>query len=127
MTATGCGAGTSSKHAWVPVVRVSERDFKITAPRRVRAGEFDLAVHNRGPDAHELIVVRTRREELPLRSDGTTVSEEAIKRSEAGALEPGRPGALRHLRVHLKPGHYELFCNMAGHYLGGMYARLVVR
>ena len=25
-----------------------------------------------------------------------------------------------------KPGRYELFCNMAGHYLGGMRAALVV-
>jgi uncharacterized cupredoxin-like copper-binding protein len=28
--------------------------------------------------------------------------------------------------LHLKPGRYELFCNMAGHYLGGMRAALVV-
>jgi uncharacterized cupredoxin-like copper-binding protein len=28
--------------------------------------------------------------------------------------------------LHLRPGRYELFCNMAGHYLGGMRAELVV-
>jgi uncharacterized cupredoxin-like copper-binding protein len=27
--------------------------------------------------------------------------------------------------VKLRPGRYELFCNMAGHYLGGMRAQLV--
>jgi uncharacterized cupredoxin-like copper-binding protein len=28
--------------------------------------------------------------------------------------------------VKLRPGRYELFCNMAGHYLGGMRVQLVV-
>jgi uncharacterized cupredoxin-like copper-binding protein len=127
LIAPGCGAGGSSEHVQGAAVRISERDFKIMAPRHLRAGEVDLAVHNRGPDAHELIAVRTGSERLPLRSDGSTVDEEALKRSEAGALEPGQPGALRHLRVHLRPGRYELFCNMAGHYLGGMHVRLVVQ
>jgi len=27
----------------------------------------------------------------------------------------------------LEPGRYELLCNMAGHYLGGMRTELVVR
>ena len=75
---------------------------------------------------HELIVVRTGNGRLPTRSDGTTINEEAVQHQEAGALEPGQPGALRHLRLHLKPGRYELLCNMAGHYFGGMHARLQV-
>jgi uncharacterized cupredoxin-like copper-binding protein len=111
------------------VVRISERDFKITAPKRVRAGEVDLTVRNHGPDAHELIAVRANSDRLPLRSDGTTINEESLQhaKAEAGALEPGEPGGLRHLRLHLRPGRYELFCNMAGHYFGGMHARLVVQ
>jgi uncharacterized cupredoxin-like copper-binding protein len=31
------------------------------------------------------------------------------------------------MRVKLEPGRYELFCNMAGHYAGGMESELVVR
>jgi uncharacterized cupredoxin-like copper-binding protein len=28
--------------------------------------------------------------------------------------------------VHLAPGRYVLFCNMTGHYMGGMHSTLVV-
>jgi uncharacterized cupredoxin-like copper-binding protein len=106
---------------------VSERDFTIKAPKRLPAGEVDLAVRNAGPDAHELIAVRTDDARLPRRSDGETIDEEALEDAEVGALEPEEPGGLRHMRVRLEPGKYELFCNMSGHYSGGMYTRLVVR
>jgi uncharacterized cupredoxin-like copper-binding protein len=109
------------------VVGVSERDFRISAPARVRAGEVVLRVQNRSPDDHELIVVRSTGMRLPLRSDGLTVSEEALQHAEVGALEPGSPGAVRELRLTLTPGRYVLFCNMEGHYLGGMHTVLVVR
>jgi uncharacterized cupredoxin-like copper-binding protein len=93
----------------------------------VSSGEVRLSVRNKGPDAHELIIVRARGLQLPLRRDGLTVNEEALERATAGVLEPGSPGGLRELRVHLAPGRYVLFCNMSGHYLGGMRAELVVR
>jgi uncharacterized cupredoxin-like copper-binding protein len=109
------------------VVRVSEGDFHIKAPRQVTAGDVTLLVHNRGPDAHELIVVRTKTGSLPLRHDGLTVDEDAVEHDEAGALEPGAPGATRELHVRLTPGRYVLLCNMSGHYLGGMRMSLVVR
>jgi uncharacterized cupredoxin-like copper-binding protein len=122
----GC-SGDSGKRYPAATVRVSERDFAIKAPKRVRAGNMDLAVRNRGPDAHELIVVRAPRGKLPFRADGATVDEEALEHATPGALEPGEPGGLRHLRVRLSPGRYELICNMAGHYMGGMSRRLVVQ
>jgi hypothetical protein len=122
----GCGSGGHEADANVAVLRVTERDFRITAPRHVRSGDLLLSVRNRGPDAHELIVVRDRSSELPLRRDGSTVSEEKLEPVIAGALEPGHPGRTRKLRLHLAPGSYELFCNMSGHYLGGMHTKLVV-
>lgn len=120
----GCGSG--SHQAAGHVVRVTERDFRISAPKHVRSGDLLLSVRNRGPDAHELIVVRDRSTRLPLRRDGSTVSEEKLEPRIAGALEPGQPGSRRTLRLHLPPGTYELFCNMSGHYLGGMHTKLVV-
>lgn len=108
------------------VVRISERDFAIKAPERLPAGKVELAVRNTGPDAHELIAVRADGTRLPLRTDGATIDEESLEKVEAGALEPGEPGGLRHLSVRLEPGRYELFCNMAGHYAGGMHKRVVV-
>jgi uncharacterized cupredoxin-like copper-binding protein len=120
---SGCGSGGHETAAHV--VRITERDFRISAPKHVHSGDLLLSVHNRGPDAHELIVVRDSAR-LPLRRDGTTVNEEQLEPVEAGALEPGHPGSVRKLRLHLAPGTYELFCNMSGHYLGGMHAKLVV-
>jgi uncharacterized cupredoxin-like copper-binding protein len=123
---SGCATEDATRSG-TRVVRVSERDFRISAPQRLAAGAVDIAVRNHGPDAHELIAVRTDRTRLPLRSDGATINEEALEDVEVGTLEPGEPGGLRHLRVRLKPGRYELFCNMAGHYAGGMHRGLVVR
>jgi uncharacterized cupredoxin-like copper-binding protein len=101
---------------------VIEEDFHITAPDVVRAGRVRLQVTNSGPDDHELIVVGRADGELPMRADGLTVNEKAIRARVAGVLEAGEPGRVRTLRLKLKPGRYELFCNMSGHYLGGMEA-----
>jgi uncharacterized cupredoxin-like copper-binding protein len=77
--------------------------------------------------AHEFIVVKLAGPTLPLRRDGMTVDEEAVEGRTAGVLEPRRAGTTTELRARLIPGRYELLCNMAGHYRGGMHAELVVR
>jgi uncharacterized cupredoxin-like copper-binding protein len=123
---SGCAPGQSSTSVDA-VVRVTERDFHISAPRQVRAGDVLLRVKNRGPDAHELLLIRDDDGRLPFRGDGVTVNEESLKSDEVGVLEPGAPNSLRELQVHLTPGRYVLLCNMSGHYLGGMRATLVVR
>lgn len=120
----GCG---TSGHPAARRVAVTERDFHIGAPAVLSAGLVDLAVHNRGPDAHELIVVREHGSRLPLRADGTTVDEEGLQREKVGGLEPGDPGSRRNLVVRLEPGRYVLLCNMSGHYRGGMHTDLLVR
>jgi hypothetical protein len=86
------GFATERKGARVPTLRVTERDFRIAAPREVRAGNATLRVDNTGPDSHELIVVRVAGGGLPLRRDGLTVDEDAVEHETAGALEPGEPG-----------------------------------
>ena len=108
------------------VIHVNERDFRISAPRKVSPGDVVLSVKNRGPDDHELIVAKVGRFNLPFRRDGLTLDEDAAERSIVGALEPGEPGT-RRLRVRLTPGRYLLICNMSGHYLGGMDRELEVR
>src|SRR4051794_38642473 len=112
---SGCGA---SARAYRPV-RITLEDFRIVAPAHIKAGDVELAIHNKGPDAHELIVVRTMNR-LPLRADGVTADEDAFEKITVAALEPGAPGRTRHVHLRLKPGHYVLICNMSGHYLGGM-------
>jgi uncharacterized cupredoxin-like copper-binding protein len=125
---SGCGVtGSAGAASGGRPVSITERDFKITAPEQLSAGTVDLSVHNEGPDEHELIVVRQGAGPLPVRRDGLTVDEDAVEKSKAGGLEPGAPGSVRELTVQLRPGRYVLFCNMSGHYMGGMHTELLVR
>jgi uncharacterized cupredoxin-like copper-binding protein len=124
--AAGCASSTGpAAHAGARAV-VTERDFKIAAPRHIRPGEVRFAVRNRGPVAHELIVVKLSGSALPMRRDGMTVDEDAVESRTAFALEPEPAGKLSEVRTRLTPGRYELFCNMAGHYRGGMHTVLDV-
>src|SRR5438445_1681647 len=101
LAAAGCSASQAGTRAGGTVLRVTERDFHISAPTHVAAGDIRLTVGNHGPDAHELIVVRQRGSRLPLRRDGVTVNEESLKRETVGVLEPGNPHSVRELRLHL--------------------------
>jgi uncharacterized cupredoxin-like copper-binding protein len=123
----GCGAALRETAAG-RVVDVTERDFSIKLSQRtVAPGTVVFRDVNLGPDDHELIVARVHAKRLPMRSDGLTVSEERLESSIVGALEPGQPESTRELRVKLKPGRYVLFCNMSGHFMGGMRADLIVQ
>jgi uncharacterized cupredoxin-like copper-binding protein len=124
LAVSGCGGGSAP--AAVRVIRITERDFHITAPRRLAPGRVRLEVTNDGPDLHELIVVRDPSSRLPMRADGLTVDEDALEPRKLGSLEPGAPGSVRGLTLQLRPGRYEIFCNMAGHYMSGMHVVLVV-
>ncbi|MGN6379312.1 MAG: hypothetical protein ACTHNU_10210 [Gaiellales bacterium] len=125
--AAGCGNSSSSPPSG-PVIHVSEQDFQIKlSPSVVQPGEISLIDHNKGPDTHELIVVRADGKGLPLRSDGITLNEDALGPRTLGELPGLSPGETRVLRLHLRPGKYVVFCNMLGHYEGGMHAALTVR
>ena len=111
-------------------VNVHLEDFKVRPDAAaVPAGTVSLRIRNQGPTTHEVIVVRTDRApaKLPLQRDGLTVDEEARGIDlvdEVGGLDIDD----RHTMVlRLAPGHYVLYCNLEGHYLGGMYAALTVR
>ena len=107
-------------------MRVTLKDFRIKVSRtRVPAGDVQLVVANKGPDTHEMLVCRTSGA-LPLRADGITVDEKALEPVTVDEVEGEARGQVYVARFKLRPGRYELFCNMAGHYLGGMRARLVV-
>jgi hypothetical protein len=127
LIAAGCGGASDRSASSASAIAVSERDFAIVAPRSLPAGEVVLRVQNRGPDAHELLIVRAASGDLPMRSDGLTVAEESLAHREIGVLEPAEANAVRDLRVRLTPGRYVLFCNMSGHFIGGMHRVLVVR
>lgn len=121
----GCG-GVAPAHRGATVIGFTERDFHISGPANVPAGLLTVRVHNAGPDTHELIVVRSAGDSLPLRPDGLTVDEETLQSSTPGAVEAVPPGHDGETHLRLEPGHYLLFCNMAGHFRGGMHRELVV-
>jgi uncharacterized cupredoxin-like copper-binding protein len=105
-------------------------DFKVRRDAAVvPAGTVSFRIRNQGPTTHEVIVVRTDRApgKLPLQPDGLTVNEEAPGIDFLDEVEGLDIDDRQTLTLHLAPGHYVLYCNLEGHYLGGMHAALTVR
>ena len=111
-------------------VDVLLKDFEV---REVAAvvppGTVSFRILNQGPTTHELIVVRTDRapDKLPLQPDGLTVDEEGKGIDFLEEVEGLDINDRQTLDLRMAPGHYVLYCNLQGHYLGGMYAALTVR
>jgi len=109
------------------VVDVTLRDFHInTATPSVTSGDVVFEIHNEAPATHEFLVVRTDlpADGLPLGPDGLSVNEDWL--NGVGELNEVDAGTLGTLPLHLTPGRYVFFCNLDGHYLGGMHAVLEV-
>ena len=110
-------------------MNVRLEDFEVRRDAAiVPAGTVSFRILNQGPTTHELIVVRTDRapDKLPLQRDGLTVDEEApgvelVDESVGLDIDDRQT-----LDLRLTPGHYVMYCNLEGHYLGGMYAALTV-
>jgi uncharacterized cupredoxin-like copper-binding protein len=111
-------------------VNVRLEDFKVRPDVAVvPAGTVSFRILNQGPTTHQLIVVRTDRapDKLPLQRDGLTVNEEAPGIDfvdEVGGLDIDDRQTLV---LDLAAGNYVMYCNLEGHYLGGMHATLTVR
>jgi uncharacterized cupredoxin-like copper-binding protein len=111
-------------------VNVLLEDFEVRQEATVvPAGTVSFLVRNQGPTTHELIVVRTDRApgKLPLQRDGLTVDEEGEGIDFLDEVEGLDIDDRQTLVLDLAPGHYVLYCNLEGHYLGGMYEALIVR
>jgi uncharacterized cupredoxin-like copper-binding protein len=108
---------------------VYEHDFKLTTfVERVPAGLVTFRVHNSGPSTHEFLVDRSDvpADALPLQPSQLSVNEESPLLDNLGELREVRLGSTRELTLRLQPGQYVVFCNLEGHYRGGMYAALEV-
>ena len=111
-------------------VNVRLDDFRVRHDAAVvPAGTVSFRILNLGPTTHEVIFVRTDRApgKLPLQSDGLTVDEEEEGIELLDEVEGLDIDDRETLDLDLTPGHYVLYCNLEGHYLGGMYAALTVR
>lgn len=108
-------------------VDVSLHDFGIHAAVAQASGPaIVFHVDNTSPVTHEFVVVRTGLPagELPLASDGLSVDEDALKAE--GEISDVGAGTNGTLALQLPPGRYVFFCNLEGHYLGGMRGVLEV-
>lgn len=112
----------------------------LVYPTPIPAGQVSLRVTNTGALAHELVVLPLPAGQLP----GQRLSGPDGRVDEAGSLgEASRscgadkgdeqspdygiaPQASGWATLTLAPGRYELICNIAGHYVSGMYAELDV-
>ena len=109
------------------VVDITLKDFHIdTQTPFVTDGHVTFQVHNEAPATHEFVVVRTDlpADGLPLGPDGLSVNEDWL--DGVGELNEVPAGTVGTLSLHLAPGRYVFFCNLDGHYLGGMHAVLEV-
>ena len=106
------------------------KDFEVRQETTVvPAGTVSFRVRNQGPTTHELKVVRTDRapDKLPLQSDGLTVDDEERGIEFLDEVDGLDIDDRATLVLDLTPGHYVLYCNFEGHYLGGMYEALTAR
>jgi uncharacterized cupredoxin-like copper-binding protein len=125
----GAPAGAQDTGSSSTVV-VTQHDFKFRQNvTTVKTGTVTFRVHNNGPSTHEFNVDRSSLPDgsLPLRPDGLTVNEDSslLQRIDSINTIPYRTAS--DLTLHLKPGRYVLYCNLEGHYLGGMHTSLVVK
>lgn len=106
------------------------------APAQVSAGTVSLRAVNTGAWPHEVMVmplpagqsVGQRAIGADGKVDETGSQGEASRTCGAGEGHPAgiAPGATGWTTLHLRPGRYELVCNLPGHYAAGMYTELDV-
>ena len=128
VSAAGCSSHASA--AAGPRIDVTMSDFAIKVSRHsVPAGPVVLHVTNDGPSTHEINVDLTRYAggKIPLEEDGLTAAEDAPGLHRVNSIEQVNLHNTDDLTVDLKPGRYVLWCNLEGHYLGGMHETFDVR
>jgi uncharacterized cupredoxin-like copper-binding protein len=103
-------------------------------PQHVAAGTVTIVAYNHGSRTHELVVLPlTSSDAIGARTIGTdnAVDEtgslgEASKSCGTGSGDGITAGSASWVTLNLKPGRYELGCNLPGHYAAGMYTELDV-
>jgi uncharacterized cupredoxin-like copper-binding protein len=108
-------------------VGISLKDFAIEASTpAVHDGNVDFQIFNGSPSTHEFVLARSDlpANQLPLSSDGLRADED--KFDHVGEISEVDTQTNQDLVLHLAPGRYIFYCNLEGHYLGGMYGVLEV-
>jgi iron uptake system component EfeO len=119
VTIVGCnGAAAAAPKA----VNAAVTEFKISSDAtKVAAGDVTFTISNKGAAIHEFVVVRTDLADDKLPKDAEGLVAEGGPLAAVDEVEDITPGSSKTLTVKLEPGHYVFFCNLAGHYVGGMH------
>lgn len=106
----------------------------FAAPSTVRQGAVSFQAVNTGTQTHELVVLPLAAGQgaggRPVGSDGRVEEAgslgEASRTCGSGAGDGIAPGTAGWVTLNLRPGRYELICNLPGHYSAGMHTELDV-
>ena len=115
--------------AAVTPLSVTEHDFAIQpAEASLPAGLIDLAVTDRGPSAHEMLIFQTDQppDKLPRGPDGRVdeSGDGVLKVFDSG--DNIAVGTIKTFHIALAAGRYVMVCNLPGHYLAGMHTAFTV-
>jgi uncharacterized cupredoxin-like copper-binding protein len=104
------------------------------SPTSVPSGEITFVATNIGALNHELLILPAPTDGPGTRATGADgkINElsrlgEASKSCGSGAGDGITPGARSWVTLHLKPGTYELLCDIPWHYANGMFEPISVR
>ena len=114
----GCAAPAA---AAAKAVNATVTEFKIAADAaKVAAGDVTFTITNKGATTHEFVIVKTDLAPTALPKGGDGGVAEGGPLTAVDEVEDIEPGKTKTLTVKVEPGKYAYFCNLAGHYVGGM-------
>jgi uncharacterized cupredoxin-like copper-binding protein len=118
-TPGGVPGGMMGGSAQPGVVRVTLGEMWVRpSVTSVPAGKVTFVASNMGHVQHELMIERVP---LKMEAPGKPVEDAA-----QGMIEDMGPGQSGKMTLRLKPGKYELFCNVPGHYAAGQHIEFTV-
>ncbi len=126
LVASACTSAAPAAPSHAANAELSE--FKITLnAQKLAAGQDTFTIANKGTITHEFVVVKTdvADNSMPKAPDGG-VDEEAKELTAVDEQEDIAPGTTVTLGANLAPGNYEYFCNLPGHFAGGMHGSITV-
>jgi uncharacterized cupredoxin-like copper-binding protein len=120
MMGSGQGAATSQPSAGpAHVVNADLGDYWVKpSETSVPAGNVTFNATNVGQVPHELMIER-----MPIKMDAPGQPNEDAAQGMIDDMNPGESGSMT---LNLKPGSYELFCNVPGHYGMGQHTMFKV-
>ena len=111
--------GSSASVGGMRTVRVELGEMYVKpSMMSVPAGKVKFVARNMGKVEHELMVERMP---IKLEAPGKPVEDAAL-----GMIQDMGPMHSGQMAVNLKPGKYELFCNVPGHYAAGQHTTFTV-